>query len=167
MHEVWAQLSTHMRSSQVGWKANRVPGVWLFPSPISATVSPWHSLTIYLPHRCPNAAIWGVPKPTYAVCSLTVQVLSEQSLCGLALCMTNRTSSCRVSFTQSFQQLWSRNCPDTRSALEQMRITSPSVVKWDLLPHIYPSGSNCGATGKSQIQTKAYPGVTCPGHQSP
>lgn len=167
MHEVWAQLSILVRSNQVGWKANRVPGVWLFSSPISAKVSPWHSLTVYLSHRCLNAAIWGVPRSTYAVCGLTVRVLSERSLPGLALHMTNRTSSCRVSFTQSSQQFWSRNCPGTRSALEQMRITSPSVVKWDLLPHNHPSGSNCGATGKSQIQTKAYPGVTCPGHQSP
>lgn len=58
-----------------------------------------------------------------------------------------------------------RNCVVTRSALDTDASKLHLQSKWHVLPHIYPSGSNCGATGTPQIHTRVYPKVTCPGNQ--
>lgn len=97
--------------------------------------------------------------------SLTVHLRCEQTLPGHAPGMTSRTSYCRASFTEVLQHLC--NCPATHSALDTDASKLHLRSKWHLLPHVYPSGSNCGATGMPQIHTRAYPKVTCPGHQSP
>lgn len=139
------------------------------------------SLAVLLSHQC-----WGYPlifspftHPTDSSAhrsevakrlptqerSLTVHRWCERTLPGRAPGMTSRTSYCRASFTEVLQHLC--NSPATRSALDtdvsELRLQS----KRHLLPHIYPLGSNCGATGMPQIHTGAYPKVTCPGHQGP
>lgn len=67
--------------------------------------------------------------------SLTIHLRCERTLPGHAPGMTSRTSHCRVSPARPYST--------SLTAQPHARHLQP---KWQLLPHVYPSGSNCGAT---------------------
>lgn len=103
----------------------------LFGCTTSAGTAPSHFLTVYSP-QIPQGSDLRLPMQEW---SLTVHLRCERTLPGRAPGMTSRTSHCRVSPA--------RPCSTSVTAQPHARHLQP---KWQLLPHVYPSGSNCGAT---------------------
>lgn len=148
IQESRAQLGAQAWSSLSWPDENTAPALWLFSSPTSAGTAPSCFLTVYSSHRFLSTVIWGVQVLPTQEWSLTVHLRCERTLPGRAPGMM------REQVTAGWAQ---RGLTAPLQLLGHMLGSGHLQSKWQLLPHIYPSGSNCGATS---IASDSHPSLS-------
>lgn len=142
--ESQAQLGTQVWST-LSWPVkNMAPALWLFLPPVLWLLP--HIFSLFTHPTIPQCSDLRWPRLPVQEWSLTIHLRCERTLPGHAPGTTSRTSHCRASPARPYST--------SLTAQPHARHLQP---KWQLLPHVYPSGSNCGATSIASVTLELIP----------